>query len=273
MRKYGFSYLTAGSPQILVLLKSVENIFCSMYNSWCKTPSMHKLIIFPAIGIFILILGFTHGGSHDLVTSRWSWLIQMKSSGRILFLFSSPCSSQFPWLVYVQWPSALMSSGRSSFPLCSLIICWRDWTLPILNIDGEVCAPGLHGLSCLPHPFSHNLFACPSPFSILLHLFLCFSLTSCPPTNSPHIHAIYWTHSECQLYTSYEDVAFGLQELSNKGPASSRWGQKFQPWTKPLSLKRTFPLRKPNPQAPKTRNPKIILSLNHLTLNLIHHLA
>lgn len=140
-------------------------------------------------------------------------------------------------------------------------------------IDGEVCAPGLHGLSCLPRPFSHNLFACPSPFSILLHLFLCFSLTSCPPTNSPHIHAIYWTHSECQLYTSYEDVAFGLQELSNKGPASSRWGQKFQPWTKPLSLKRTFPLRKPNPQAPKTRNPKIILSLNHLTLNLIHHLA
>lgn len=42
---------------------------------------------------------------------------------------------------------------------------------------------------------------------------------------------------------------------------------------KPKSLRRTFPLRKPSPQAPKSLNLKIILSLNHLRLNPTHHLA
>ena len=108
--------------------------------------------------------------------------------------------------------SSALSSGRYSCLVCSLIVCWGDWTFPIsASLEKSVSLLGFHGPQSMLPSSSLCLLLPPLPHipltffpffsSLCVSLFL--SLMPWPPNSLTHTLTIYWAHSKHQLYKNY----------------------------------------------------------------------
>lgn len=126
----------------------------------------------------------------------------------------------------------------------------------------EVCAwrwlprpwsplPSSSRCSLLPPPSHVFLVSSPLPFAFI-YFFVSLSHSLPPP---PHIPFVERTASVLQNLLRSGPC---LKKLSNKGACIIKVRPRISALKKPESLKRSFPFRKPNPQAPKTLTPKVI---------------